>query len=205
MDKLKKCAELYKNLFDIKYKIILGRKGFKTEIILSFCKEDFFHLIGLHKLKDIRYPFKNSSKNFDAIIDGRITYDMISKSQHFEPDDKRKWEGIRYRVEYFIHLVDMLDSNNLVFKYNSNVNNWSRIKAEYVFESRDYDKNLYLFIDSENGNNDRFCRTFFPQMYVDYTLRQTKMTLLYKEKINVKAGESIIQFDKLNIPQEKIS
>ena len=205
MDKLRQCAELYKNLLDIKYKIVLGRKGVKTEIMLSFLKENFFHLIGLHKLKDIRYPYKNSSENFDAIIDGKITYDMISKSKYFQSDDKKNCIGIKYRVEYFIHLLDMLDSNNLIFKYNSKINSWSKIRAEYIFECRDYDEKLYLFIDSNNGKKEMFCKTFFPEAHTDYTARQAKMTLLYKEKINVKAGESIIQFDKLNIPKEKIS
>lgn len=199
MDKLKRCAKMYESLFEIKYRIILGRKSKETEIMLSFQKDDFFHLIGLHKLKDVRYPFKNSADNFDAILLDDITYELISKSKHFEPNPDIKWEGIKYRVEYFIHLIDLLDSTNLVFKYNSKINNWSRIKAEYVFESREFDKNLYLFIDIGNGNKDRFCRSFFPEMYVNYTDRQPKMALLYKEKINVRLGESIVQLDKIGI------
>lgn len=103
MDKLKRCAKMYESLFEIKYRIILGRKSKETEIMLSFQKDDFFHLIGLHKLKDVRYPFKNSADNFDAILLDDITYELISKSKHFEPNPDIKWEGIKYRVEYFIH------------------------------------------------------------------------------------------------------
>lgn len=36
-------------------------------------------------------------------------------------------------------------------------------------------------------------------MYVNYTDRQPKMALLYKEKINVRLGESIVQLDKIGI------
>ena len=54
MDKLQQRAIAFKQLINYQYKIKLGRKGQIHNIVIDFQKQDFFHLIGLQKLKDIR-------------------------------------------------------------------------------------------------------------------------------------------------------
>lgn len=198
MDKLRNCAIIFQQLFDIEYKIILGRKNVNTEIILGFNKKDFFHLIGLQKLIDVEFPTKNKEKIYDLILENHITYDLISKSKHFYSNENIKYVGINDRINYFTYIQAVLDSNNFVFKYNINANNWSDIKAEFVFENQDYDRSIYLFIDRDGLTPIRFCRSFFPKGSLDYTKKSTRMTLLYKEKINKRLNENIIQFDRLN-------
>ena len=53
MNKLQERAFSFKKLIDYEYKIVLGRKGKKTELVINFEKTDFPHLIGLHKLTDV--------------------------------------------------------------------------------------------------------------------------------------------------------
>jgi len=196
MDKLKKCAIAFQDLLDKQYKIILARKGKETEILLTFDKTDFYHLVGLQKLTDLVYLKKDRSRIFDEILKGDITYEMIRKSPFFEANESKKQYGIKDRIDYFMHIERILDSNNLAFKFNKNKNTWSLIDCKYIFENLDFDKNIYVFIDERTYNGDKFCRSFFPRVDKDYTRSQTKMTLIYKEKINLKLNESIIQLDK---------
>ena len=56
---------------------------------------------------------------------------------------------------------------------------------------------FYLFIEKRNYSEKQFCKSFIQESNIDYTYGQTKMTLLYKEKINKITGKSEIQYDKL--------
>lgn len=197
IDKLKLCAIEFQKLFNIHYKIILGRKGKETELILTFEKKEFFHLIGLQKLTDLPYLRTNSEKIFDSIMNGTITYDNIRKSNFFQENEKNNMHGIEERIDYFVNIEKIFDSNNLVFKFNNNINKMSKINAEYIFENIDFRKNIYVFIDSRSKDNYKFCRSFFPKNATDYTARQTKMTLLYKEKIDILSKTSIIQLNNI--------
>lgn len=68
MDKLTSCACAFENLLDIQYRIIIGRKGKSTELLVGFSKLDFHHLMGLGKLKDLRIATQNRSVVFDNIL-----------------------------------------------------------------------------------------------------------------------------------------
>lgn len=54
MDHLQKCALAFEHLLDINYHIIIGRKGKSVELNILFDPIEFHHLIGLHKLRDLR-------------------------------------------------------------------------------------------------------------------------------------------------------
>ena len=176
MDKLQERVFSFKKLLDYEYKIILGRKGKKTEIIIDFEKTDFPHLIGLHKLTDILNGNIATEKLFDDCATGKVSYDIISKSEFFQK--------LGNRFEYFDKLETMFDSNDIIFKCNTNnLASFSRI--------------IYLFIEKRNYSEKQFCKSFIQESNIDYTYGQTKMTLLYKEKINKITGKSEIQYDKL--------
>lgn len=198
MDNLKEIAKLFEKLLKMQYKIVLARKGIEVELLLNFEKEHFFHLSGLHKLKDIEYPFKNKSKIFDAILEDKLTYEMIKKSEFFLPNEKTKYVGIKDRINSISQIEEILDSDNLIFKYNKNHLRWSDIKFKYVFESIGYETPIYIFINEISNNNIVGCVSMFPKVNQDYTKGQTKMTLLYKEKINKITGESIILYKHNN-------
>ena len=80
MDKLQERALSFKKLIDYEYKIILGRKGKKTELVINFEKIDFPHLVGLHKFTDVLNGNIATEKLFDDCLTGKVSYNTISKS-----------------------------------------------------------------------------------------------------------------------------
>ena len=190
-DKLQKCALAFQKLIDTQYEIIIGRKGQTSKIILNFSETEFVHLAGLHKLVDNEF-FRTASRKkvFVSALDGKISYDRLTKSENFD--------FIKERIEYFEFLESILDSNEIIFKYNSKKQAFSLIQADYLLQSAHNSRNIYIFLDRLENSNSHFCRSFFPKGDTDYTVGQTKYTLLYKKKINKKTGETIVQYDKLS-------
>lgn len=188
---LKKAALSFKELLNIEYRIIVGRKGIKTEFVIEFRKENFFHLAGLQKLTDIIYPTENKERIFDLIIEDQITEDFISKSSKFQTINSE-------RIIPFNNIEKIMDSNNLVFKFNRSHNNWTSMECKFILENLENDDPIYVFVDGNYELKEKmFCRSFFIKTQKDFTKGNTKMTLLYKEKINKKTGESTVQFNKL--------
>lgn len=191
MDKLQERALAFKELMNYKYSIKLGRKGKLYEFVIDFQPSDFFHMIGLQKLIDLRFLKRSAEYIFNECLKGNITYSMIAESQYFNE--------LGYRFEYFNQLENILDSNNLIFKFNKNsMQIYSRIIADYMLKNTRDDLIFYLFTERRNKSNNQFCKSFFENSVTDYSRGQTTLTLLYKEKINIKTGENQIQFDRLN-------
>ncbi len=189
MDKLYECAAAYQKLLDVSYKIILGRKGKLTELHICFEPVYFHHLIGLHKLRDLRISRANRAEVFENILNHRLTYDFISKSTYFHM--------IRKRFDPFTKFETILDQNNLIFRYNNKLNQFSLIDADYLLSTPHEGTEIYVFIAEVKNTRTYFCRSFFPKEQMDYTKSQTLYTLLYKEKTYLSTGETIVQYDRL--------
>lgn len=190
MDKLRKRTLAFKRLLDYEYRIILGRKGERTEFVIDFEKTDFPHLIGLHKLNDVLTGNIASERLFERCLKGEVTYETISKSS--------KFERLGNRFEYFDKIEMMLDSNEIVFKCNTNrLKSFSKIIADFELKNTYEELTFYLFLEKRNTSEKQYCKSFIQESNIDYTYGQTKMTLLYKEKINKRTGQSQIQYDKI--------
>lgn len=190
-DKLQRCALAFQKLIDTQYEIIIGRKGQMSKIILNFSEMEFVHLAGLHKLVDNDF-FRTASRKkvFDYAVDGKISYNSLTKSKNFD--------FVKERIEYLEFLESMLDSNDIIFKYNSKKNVFSLIQADYLLQSAHDSRDIYIFLDRVENSDSHFCRSFFPKGDRDYTAGQAKYTLLYKKKINKITSEAKIQYDKLS-------
>ena len=193
MDKLQECAKSFEKLLDTKYHIIIGRKGKSADIELAFEAVDFHHLLGLHKLKDLRLSRENRENVFRAILAGQISISNIKKSLHFNQ--------IGNRIEPFSDLEKILDDNRMIFKYNENANSFSLIQAKYLLSTPYKTNDIYIFLDKKHDGTQFFCRSFFPKEQKDYTIGQPTYTLLFKEKITISTGEKEIQYDRLS-PQQ---
>lgn len=190
MDKLQARAISFSKLFHIKYKIILGRRGNAYEIVIGFEPFDFPHLIGLHKLTDIINGHFSNESMFAKCLSGEITCDRISRSVNFSQ--------LGNRFEYFDRIEEMLDSNDTIYKCNEQtLRQFSQIKADYQLKNNCDELTFYLFLQQRKMDNTFFCKSFINDDVTDYTYRQTKMTLLYKEKINTTTGETTVQYDRL--------
>ena len=194
MDYLQTCAKAFERLLDIKYHIIIGRKGKLTELNILFDPTEFHHLVGLHKLHDLRLARGNREKIFRQILDGNLCMDDLKKSRYYTT--------IQKRVEPFSQIEKFLDSNNLIFRYNQKLQSFSLIEAAYLLSTPYESTDVYIFLDRLPDPNSFFCRSFFPKEDTDYTKGQALYTLLKKEKITLSTGKIITQYDRLT-PKEK--
>lgn len=189
MDKLLECTRVFEKLLDTQYRIIIGRKGKTVEIIIGFSRLDFHHLMGLGKLKDLRIAKQNRETVFNEILRGIITYEGITESRYLGL--------IQNRFEPLMSMEQLLDDNRLVFRYNTKLNQFSLIEADYLLSTPHEGKDIYIFIAKNEDSGTYYCRSFFPKERTDYTKGQAIYTMLSKEKICLSTGEKQIQYDRL--------
>ncbi len=186
MDKLRKCADEFDKLTDVQYNIIIGRKGKTIKIQLRFYKDNFHHLLGLHKLKDLSLARENRGNVFEKILAGEITLDFIKKSQYYS--------NIKGRLEPLTNLGDLLESDNVTFKYSQKFNPSSKINADYLLTVEFNDNDTYIFIKKFDVVDEYFCRSLFPKTDKDYTAGQTKFALLYKDKVVLSSDDKSVLY-----------
>lgn len=141
MDKLQLAINSYNKLIGKEIKLVIGRKGKKSNIYIDFYIEDFYHLIGYHHLKDLTSISRLSAKiAFRKTINGKITLDMLKKSVYFN--------DIEDRIDCIILFYKMFSDSNLVFKFRSNSfgKKFSKIKWNYLILFPTNNLNGYLFL-----------------------------------------------------------
>lgn len=197
MDKLYDAAKKYLDLTNYKYVIKLGRKNVITTLNISFDVIDFHHLSGLKYLqRDLPNLKKKRDYIFNEIISQKITMDKLQKSCFFTPN-------IEERIELTGNIMKIIDDDNTIFKYSPNQNPYSEIEAKFMLVNDKYSyRRVFLFFDEKSTRNskteyDLFGKSIFYEDKMDYTKRQTKMTVLYKEKINKITGKSEILLNKI--------
>ena len=153
MDKLLECTRAFEKLLDTQYRIIIGRKGKTVEIIIGFSRLDFHHLMGLGKLKDLRIAKQNRETVFNAILRDIITYEGITESRYLGL--------IQNRFEPLMSMEQLLDDNRLVFRYNTKLNQFSLIEADYLLSTPHEGKDIYIFIAKNEDSGTYYCRSFF--------------------------------------------
>lgn len=190
MDLLQACAEGFERLLPYQYHIIAGRKGKKLEFTISFDRADFHHLAGLHKLTDnVRFLTGKRAAIMQEILSGKLTLSQAQQSAFFQQMESR--------LKPLAHLEEFLDSNEIIFRYNSKIHAFPLIQADYLLQNNFGGNPVYLFLARHMDRDTQVCRTFFPKAEKDYAQGQPRYTLLKKEKINLQTGEAIIQYDRL--------
>lgn len=190
MDQLLICAKSFEHMLSVKYHITIGRKGKSVKLTIGFEAVEFHHLIGLHKLRDLRLSRANREKIFYQIIRGDITLDDIKKSRYFS--------SIQQRLEPFSKIESLFDKNEIIFRYNQKLQSFSFIEAEYLLSTPYEHTDIYIFLDHKDKEEEFFCRSFFPKEDKDYTKNQAVYTLLKKEKENIQTGSIMLQYNRLS-------
>lgn len=201
MDKLQEIALGYEKMMHKYYFFEIARKQNLVRFILTFEKADFNHMAGLHKLTDIAsiQGMPQKDKVFDNIINGNISYNLILHS--------RFYPKIHARLHCLENLEEIIDSNQIVFKYLNQMNQFSRIEADFLLENAHKRDIIYIFLN-ERLKADRgqipimCCRSFFPMDRLDYSKNQPSYTLLKKIKTNTITGEQIVQYDRSKIIEQ---
>lgn len=189
MSSIYDCVDAFAKLLNIEYEIILGRKMQNVTLKIEFRKSDLHHLLGFQYLSDRPELNHDREKIFNDLQKRKISEEHIEKSHHYDE--------IRERIEFFPFIESIFDDNNTVFKYNENLNSFSLIKAEYLLKNEILSRNVFTFL-SKSKDEKYFCRSFFPQDKIDYSVGQTQWTLLYKKKIYKKTNEEVVLYDKFS-------
>lgn len=193
-DLLLECAKKFERLTDDQYHIIAGRsKGSiqeKIEMTITFHAAEFYHLAGLHKLSDLpQFRRVNRSKVIAMIAEGALTEAQARKSAHFG--------AIEDRLELMGMIESFIDSNELVFRYQSKYTGGTMIEADYLMQNKIAARTAYLFLAQRKENETMVCRSFFYKKQKDYAKGQQKFKLLYKAKTDQRTGETVVQYDRL--------
>lgn len=196
MDLLQQCAQEFDRLIPYQYHIITGRKGKTLEFTISFDRADFHHLAGLHKLRDnVRFQTGKRADIMKEILAGRLTFSQAQQSAYFHEMEPR--------LRPLARLENFLDSNEIIFHYNSKANIFSVIQADYLLQNDFEGTPVYLFLAQHSRGDTQVCRTFFPKAGKDYTEGQPRYTLLKKEKQNRSTNETIVQYNRLTPKETK--
>ncbi len=197
MDKkelLLKCVQSYTELISVRYHFVLGKAGKIREFDLTFDKSDCYHLMGLHYLAD-RKDRRGRNIIFDNLVNSEIIRKYYATSQYWTDE-------ITDRIVCTSNLKEILENDNCVFRYNpKKLEFYSRIRAEYLVDYEPIVKNdqtlsLYLFIDKRDSSEERYCKSVFTKSDKDYSERQEKWTVLYKDKEDLLSGTKSVIYQK---------
>lgn len=177
-DLLLKAAQKYKSLIGTKLIIIVGRKNKQETIIINFKSYNFYHLAGLHKLKDIQaIKGKNTSNILNRILKGKLTDEMIEKSSSYNQ--------MKERLKIISEFPEVLKNDKIVWKFNKvRANGWSKIKWDYLIDYETSKREAYIFLRYNNDTQDYYCVSAFNKGKTNYSEMQTRMTVLKVTLIN---------------------
>lgn len=182
MTSIDTCIEKFNTLLTTEYEFTLGRKNRAVKVLLKFAKEDWFHLMGFQHLKDLPNLKVSRSKVFDDIAVHKISPDVIESSAFYAE--------ISERIRWLPYLEDILDDNDTIFRYNANLNAFSKIQAEFLLDHRLDATRIFVFL-SQQKDGAYFCRSFFPMGTMDFARNQQKWTLLLKAKRDTTTGRVV--------------
>lgn len=190
MDLLYEAAKEWEKLISTGYRFIYGRKRKLIEVKLEFETSEFYHVAGFPHLDDIAWPFRFSQKRMlSKVLDGTVSETFISKSKNYENIVKPKLRAIT-------QLQSFLDGEFNSFLYNQKkVPFTSSIEAKFLLSNNDLEV-VFLFTD-EDKDGTYFTRSVFLKDNRDFTMNQTPITLLLKEKKNLATGAATILSNRM--------
>ena len=145
MDILQEQAIAYQELMKLEYHFVVAYKGNSREFILRFPIENFMHLSGIHKLKDLKVYKMASEKVFAKCLNGTLRYNDLKQSQFFDL--------IESRIGLISKIERLLDSEHLVIICNGNfMKKYSNIPADYINEGIVDSHVSYLFLQNYDKN-----------------------------------------------------
>jgi len=175
--------KIFHSLSNIKYNIVLGKNKNTISLNIEFLLDNFYHLVGLHKLiKSYNFQKLPHKEVLNLILSQKITIDTIKSDPAFQI--------ILPRIKIILDIEQMLkDSNTLFFKFNyRRIRINSKIKADYLAKGKVGDKTV-AFAFMVNDNNRFIINSVFPISNYDYTKNQTHYTTLIIQKIYIDNGQ----------------
>ncbi len=175
MENIQECAKYYKCLLGKEY-IFTLEDGFKFSFY--FQPSNFHHLLGLHKLTDVRDVWNGKpARVFNNILNGYISVDKIENSA--------KYYIISNRVKHFEKTTDMLDKekSKIIIDFNRDlVSGTDLINTKYILY-RDislYDEGIggYANLTIGEKQNKIYPETFFYEDSKKYISEQILLDII---------------------------
>lgn len=134
-----------------------------TKIEVAYKEENFAHLLGLHKLKDIQliqFWLDKANKTvklrtvLNRIKNESFTENML-KASVFYPDIQKRYENFSYEN------LTTLNYTDAVVNFNPTMIN-SKIKSDYIlFEEKNNQEYNHMGIAMDKNTGNRYIETFF--------------------------------------------
>ncbi len=146
-----------------------------TIIRFSYKKENFVHLLGLHKLTDLQLiqfwldksnPSVKLGTLMKRIQSSTFTDKMVKSSVHYHKIQTR-YENFNYDNLTTLHYTDV------IVNFNPSLIN-SKLKSDYIlFEEKSPGKYNHMGIALDSDNSYRYVETFFHETTDKYIAGQT--------------------------------
>lgn len=189
MSEIESAIESFKELLDVEYEFVLGRKNRTVALAVEFQKSHFFHIAGLQHLKDLPRLSFSAEKIFDKIESGELESKYIESSGFYS--------SIHNRIKHLPKLSEIFESDSTIFKYNPALQSFSVIEADFLLKNTVNKENLFVFL-SKNEEGKYFCRSFFSDSKKDYSEKQTRWTVLFKQKTIKSTAAKTVLFKHKN-------
>lgn len=170
IDYLFDAAVFYRDhLLNKRFLITISRKKEQRSLEILFLPEQFYHLIGLHKLTDLPFLSRRSDNIFREILAGKITYQDICKSVHImEMHD---------RLIYYKEMLNVLQADSLFFK--SMRGRFKGIFSDCVLTRSVNDTAIYSFLFLKQNQDVYFpCSFFTRNEQREYTKEGTRWEII---------------------------
>jgi len=170
------CARLFSNY--TKYNYILTLDCCYT-LKIAFKSEHFYHLAGLHYLRDIkeidnRLPANSAKRIYKSICKNQITQETIEKS--------KQYSKIKNRLENFLKLDDVINCKIVVdFDYTKVPQ--TKIQSKYILYTQ-YN-GLYIMLGLKYDDDVLIPETFIVDKTDYYIKNQTCYNVVNIEKEKV--------------------
>lgn len=177
LENIQECAKLYKTLLNKTFYFTLENN---IKFKLFFKAENFVHIIGLHKLTDLKLTEQYSAKVlFKKLLNGEIPHKLIKSSIHYSK--------IQNRIFYFENIIDMLNKKNskIIIDYDKTLVNDSKlINTKYIlYKTID---GSYLMLTIGDKGNGEYPETLFFELTKKYISSQTLLDILDIEIVEKK-------------------
>lgn len=154
MDLLYECINKYKNYVGCNYTFFLDCG---INFTVAFKKNHFYHLIGLHKLTDVKQlqksQYNSANSIYRNILNGNITFNDIVKSSHYSE--------IENRLKFFTDVDNIINSKVIIDFDYSKVNQTNLLSNYILFKDYGEVKAHYCFAYDRNGKDVYYPETFF--------------------------------------------
>lgn len=160
MDKIYECGANFNKIIKIKYHFTISVNRKIRQLALDFQTEDFRHASGLHYVDDISIE-NDPAKMIQAILDGKITDEILDKSSKYKTISKDSG-SVKERIDEMCYLEKYLDSSDFIRVYEMQ-DFGSRIKADYFIEVSKINRHatVYIFIRKRVENENYVMVSFF--------------------------------------------